>query len=276
MMKVLNGAELASYIQERQAKQVRALRQAWLVLPKLAIIRTSDSPVIDVYVRLKARYGEEILVDVDIHYVDEDKALALIAELNADDTVHGIIVQLPLDDPSRTDELVNAVAPEKDVDALGVSAAFDAATPMAINWLLAGYNVELKGKIIVLVGEGRLVGAPLARMWRASGHQVTVVSEPTDGLAQIVQTADVLVTAAGVPGLITSDMLRPDTVVVDAGTSSEGGKIVGDVSADVRDRHDLTITPEKGGVGPLTICALFDNVIRSARAVATAKDQATS
>lgn len=272
-MKLLNGAELADYIEERQAKQVRALRQAWDVFPKLAIIQTSDDPVINMYVRLKSKYGEEILVDVENHRVDEDQALELIQALNTDETIHGIIVQLPLGDPSRTDELVRAVSPAKDVDALGEKPDFDAATPVAINWLLAGYNVDLKNKNIVIVGEGRLVGAPLANMWRNSGYTVTVVPEPTDQLAGIIADADIVVTATGVAGLITSDMLRPETVVVDAGTSSENGRVVGDVAADVRDRHDLTITPEKGGVGPLTICALFDNVIRSARVVATSKDQ---
>ncbi|MEO5499781.1 MAG: bifunctional 5,10-methylenetetrahydrofolate dehydrogenase/5,10-methenyltetrahydrofolate cyclohydrolase [Candidatus Saccharimonadales bacterium] len=275
-MKLLNGAELADYIEERQAKQVRALRQASAVFPKLAIIQTSDDPVIDMYVRLKSKYGEEILVDVETHRVDEDQAHELIKKLNADDTIHGIIVQLPLGDPSRTDELVNTVSPTKDVDALGTKPNFDPATPVAISWLLAGYNVDLKHKNIVIVGEGRLVGAPLAAMWRNSGHTVTVVAEPTDQLASIIGDADIVVTATGKAGIITSDMLRPETVVVDAGTSSENGKIVGDVAADVRDRHDLTITPEKGGVGPLTICALFDNVIRSAKAVATVKDQENS
>ena len=275
-MKLLNGAELSDYIKERQAKQVRALRQAWHVHPKLAIIQTIDDPVIDTYVRLKKSYGDDILVDVESHRVSEDDALKLIGELNEDETVYGIIVQLPLSDTSRTDELLGAVAPEKDVDALGPESQYDPATPMAINWLLAGYNVDLKTKKILIVGEGRLVGAPLASMWRASGHDVTVVSEPTEDLASLVQEADIVVTATGVPGLITSEMLRPDTVVVDAGTSSEGGKIVGDVAKEVRERHDLTITPEKGGVGPLTICALFDNVIRSARAVATQQDQASS
>lgn len=274
-MKLLNGSELASYIKERQAKQVRALRQAWKVLPKLAIIQTTDNPVIDTYVRLKTAYGQDILVDVETHRVSEDEALQLIQELNQDDSVHGIIVQLPLSDETRTEELVEAVDPAKDVDALGSRAVLDPATPMAINWLLAGYNVGLNGKEIVIVGEGRLVGAPLARMWRNSGHNVTVVSEPTDDLAQIVQGADIVVTATGSAGLITSDMLRPEVVVVDAGTSSEGGKILGDVAADVRERHDLTITPEKGGVGPLTICALFDNVIRAARATIP-PDQASS
>lgn len=275
-MKSLNGAELASYIKERQAKQVRALRQAWQVFPKLAIIQTVDDPVIDTYVRLKSVYGADILIEVDIHRVDEDGAAELIADLNTDDTVHGIIIQLPLADLTRTDELVSLVSPEKDVDALGPEATLDPATPMAINWLLAGYNVDLRSKHIVIVGEGRLVGGPLAKMWRNSGYDVAVVSEPSDDLAAIVQTADVVVTATGTPGLITSEMLRPDTVVVDAGTASENGRIVGDVAEDVRERHDLKITPLKGGVGPLTICALFDNVIRSARAVATRQDQAST
>lgn len=275
-MKLLNGAELSDYIKERQAKQVRALRQAWHIDPKLAIIQTVDDPVINTYVRLKKAYGQDVLVDVETHHVNEDEALQLIETLNSDDSVYGIIVQLPLADPARTDELLQAVSPDKDVDALGPNAAFDAATPVAINWLLAGYNVDLKGKKIVIVGEGRLVGAPLAHMWRNSGFDVTVVGEPSDDLASIVQMADIVVTATGVAGLITSDMLRPDTVVVDAGTASEDGRIVGDVADDVRERHDLTITPQKGGVGPLTICALFDNVIRSARTVATLKDQASS
>lgn len=276
MMKVLNGSELAGYIKERQAKQVRGLRQASFVFPRLAIIQTSDNPVIDTYVRLKRAYGEDIQVDVDDYRLKEDEALVKIQELNDDPTVHGIIIQLPLGDSSRTDELINAVSPAKDVDALGVESSFDAATPMAINWLLAGYNVDLVGKHIVVVGEGRLVGAPLARMWKDSGYSVTVVSEPTKELTSTVRLAEVVITATGVPGLITSEMLRPDTVVVDAGTSSEGGKIVGDVAADARERHDLTMTPEKGGVGPLTICALFDNVIRSARTVAATRDQAST
>jgi len=276
MMKLLDGSELAAYIKERQAKQVRGLRQAWQVFPKLAIVQTSDSPVIATYVRLKRVYGEDVLIDVELHTVSEDEALVRIDELNHDETVHGIIIQLPLADESRTDELLRAVSPEKDVDALASRKYFDAATPMAINWLLAGYNVDLQGKKIVLVGEGRLVGAPLAQMWQNSGYDVTVVSEPTENLKTVIQTADVVVTATGVPGLITSEMLRPETVVVDAGTASEGGKIVGDVAPDVRKRHDLVITPEKGGVGPLTICALFDNVIRSARRVATQQDQAST
>ena len=264
-MKQLNGSELAAFIKERQARQVRALLQASHVQPRLAIVKTSNDPVIATYVRLKKRYGEDILVAVDVYEVPQSEAAAKIEELNADPTVHGIILQLPLADPSQTEELVKLVASHKDIDALGPDAAFDPATPMAINWLLAGYNVDLANKNIVMVGHGRLVGAPLTRMWRDSGLQVTVVDRSTPDIAQVVQQADVVVTAVGVPGLIKSSMLRPDTVVVDAAVASEDGKLVGDLEPAIRERHDLTITPEKGGVGPLTVSALFENVIRAAR-----------
>lgn len=265
-MKLLNGSELAGFIKERQAKQVRALRQAHGVFPRLAIVQTIDDPVIDMYVRLKRAYGEDILVDVDIHRVSLEEVSALLAALNEDAMIHGIIVQLPLSDIAQTENVLAGIALTKDVDALVPDSPFDAATPTAINWLLAGYNVDLVGKKIVIVGEGRLVGAPLAKMWRNSGLDVTVVPGPIDELEDIVKTADIVVTATGVAGLITSDMIRPDVVVIDAGTSSEDGRIVGDVAADVRERHDIAITPEKGGVGPLTVSALFDNVIRAARA----------
>ena len=264
-MKILNGKELAEFIQERQAKQVRGLRQAEHVAPKLAIVVTIDHPAIETYIRMKQRYGTEILIDVDIHRVDQANVPALIEQLNRDDSVHGIIVQLPLTDPSQTSEICNLVASQKDVDALGVHAVYDPATPMAILWLLAGYNVDLVGKKIVLVGRGKLVGAPLERVLLAAGHDVVVVDRTTEHPEAVVPTADILVTATGIPGLVTSEMIKPGAVVVDAGVAGEEGKTVGDLADDVRERIDLTITPEKGGVGPLTICALFDNVIRAAR-----------
>jgi len=265
-VKLLNGSELASYIKVRQAQQVRALRQAHHVFPKLAIIQTIDDPVIDTYVRLKKRYGEDILIDVEFHKVAQADALSAIEKLNADDSVHGVIIQLPLAEPSETEKLVNAVSPHKDVDALGEKPDFDPATPMAINWLLAGYNVALANRKIAIVGNGRLVGKPLAAMWRNSGFDVTVIDDKTPNMKEIIRDSEIIVTAAGAPGIITDDMIGPDRVVVDAATASENGKIVGDVAAEVRERHDLTITPEKGGVGPLTVTALFDNVIRAARA----------
>ncbi len=264
-MKLLNGSELAGFIKGRQAHEVRGLRQARGINPKLAIVVTIDHPAIEVYMRMKTRYGADILIDVETHRIAQEDAPATIAQLNADPSVHGIIVQLPLEDPTQTDAIVNLVAPEKDVDALGKDATLDPATPLAILWLLAGYNVDLNGRKIVLVGRGKLVGAPLERMLRASGYDVEVVDRKTSDMKSVVRQADVIVTATGQPGLIVSDMIKEGAVVVDAGVAGEQGKTVGDLADDVYERDDLTITPRKGGVGPLTICALFDNVIRAAR-----------
>lgn len=268
-MKVLNGKELAEFIQERQGQQVRALIQAHDIQPKLAIIVTVENPVIDLYMRLKQEYGANMRVEVDVHRVEQSEVPALIEQLNADDSVHGIIVQLPLADPKQTDDIVNLVAANKDVDALGVNASFDPATPTAIMWLLAGYNVELRGKQILLIGRGKLVGAPLERMLIASGLDVTVADRSTSNLAETVAAADIIVTATGSPAILYADMIKQGAVVVDAGVASENGKTVGDVAADVYDRDDLTLTPVRGGVGPLTVCALFDNVIRAARLTIT-------
>lgn len=271
MTKILNGRDLADFIKERQAHQVRGLIQHDHIQPKLAIIQTVDNPVIDTYVRLKKSYGADILIDVDVYKISQNEAIDLIKKLNQDDSVHGIIVQLPLENPDETDQIVNSVKSEKDVDGLGEHAILDPATPMAINWLLAGYNVELRGKNIVIVGNGRLVGKPLARMWRNSNLEVKVLDSSCEDLSGELAQADIIVTATGVPSLIKSEDINVGAVVVDAGTAAEHGKIVGDLAPDLHERSDLTITPEKGGVGPLTIVALMDNVIRSARLKADSK-----
>lgn len=266
MTKILNGTELVGYIKERQAREVRALRQASKIFPKLAIIKSKGaSSVIDTYVRMKQRYSDDILIETVIKTLDESDMPAEITRLNNDKTVHGIIVQLPLDDKAKTDEIVNIVAPEKDVDGLSENSQFYSATAMAVTWLLAGYAIELKGKKITLVGNGRLVGKPLAALWQSSGYDVTVLDSRHTDIGSVLRESSIIVTATGVPHLITSDMVPLKAVVVDAGTASENGVILGDVDASVRERGDLTITPEKGGVGPLTITALFDNVITAAK-----------
>ncbi len=263
-MKLLNGLELAGFIKERQAHAVRALRQAHKVSPKLVIIQTLDDPVINTYVRLKKAYGADILVDVDHYMIEQDEVKVMIEKLNQDDSVHGIILQLPLRDRNQTTELCNLVAPAKDVDALGEAATMDPATPMAIMWLLAGYNIELAGKKILVIGNGQLVGRPLSKRLKNSGYDVTVADRSTEDLAGLSLESDIVVTATGRPAIIYPAMLKHGAVVVDAGVASEEGKIVGDVDSSVYERDDLTITPQKGGVGPLTICSLFENVITSA------------
>ena len=264
-MKLLNGRELAEFIKERQAHQVRNLRQAHKISPKLAIIRTNPDPVVDSYMKLKQDYGEDILVEVDVHTIGQSEALKRIAELNKDPNVHGIIVQIPLPDPTQTTDILNSVGSGKDVDGLAEKTNFDPATPMAISWLLAGYNIDLSGKNIVIVGHGRLVGKPLAKMWQNSGYNVVIADRSVKNLSDVTREADVLVCATGVPGLIKQDMVKDNAVIVDAGVATDSNGLVGDVALEVRELPNITITPEKGGVGPLTVCPLFDNVIRAAR-----------
>jgi methylenetetrahydrofolate dehydrogenase (NADP+)/methenyltetrahydrofolate cyclohydrolase len=275
MTKLLNGSELASYIKERQARDVRSLQQAHNVFPKLAIIRTNPDPVVDSYMKLKRDYGNDIKIDVAVHTIDQKEAIKCIKELNKDDTVHGIIVQIPIPDPTQTNEILNSVSGDKDVDGLSEEASFDGPTPMAINWLLAGYNIDLRSKNIVIVGHGRLVGKPLAKLWQKSGLKVTVADKSVNNLGDMTREADVLVCATGVPQLITKNMVKDNAVIVDAGVATNSNGLVGDVAAEVRTLPNIVITPEKGGVGPLTISALFENVIRAARQNTTPQQPTT-
>jgi methylenetetrahydrofolate dehydrogenase (NADP+)/methenyltetrahydrofolate cyclohydrolase len=263
-MKILNGSELAGYIKGRQLRAVSALTQSYGIIPKLAIIQVKDDPVINTYVRLKNRYGSEIGVEVETFKPKQSDIKQVIDDLNADESVHGIIVQLPLEDTAQTDEIVNMVTHSKDVDALADKSDFDPATPTAILWLLAGYNIELKGKDILIVGKGKLVGSPLNKMLKASGLNVKVADRSVTNLSELTLDADVIVTATGSPAILYSSMIKPGAVVVDAGVASEEGKTVGDLANDIYERDDLTLTPRKGGVGPLTVCSLFENVIKAA------------
>lgn len=260
-MKILNGKDLAGYIKERQAHEVAGMRRK----PRLAILRDSDNPVITKYVQLKQRYGDDIGVEVvDVFAAGEEALRARILEANADSGVDGVIIQLPLLDKELTDELTGMIAPEKDVDGLSGREAFDSATATAILWLLAGYDINLTGKKVAIVGRGKLVGAPLFKMLSASGVEAEIFHRGSD-LAKL-KDFDIIVTATGVPGLITPEMVAPGTVIVDAGTASEHGILVGDVAPEVRERGDLAaITPVVGGVGPLTVTCLFEHVIEAAR-----------
>lgn len=265
-MKVLNGSELAGFIKERQAKQVRSLKARGI--KRLLIIRDSDNPVIMKYVRLKQRYGADIGIEVEDYKSDTANDIAnKISSANSDNSVAGIIIQLPLatTEKARVNELCALIAPEKDVDGLGEPAKYDSATATAILWLLTGYDIDLMGKKIAIVGRGKLVGAPLFRMFTDSGYKAELFHRGSD-LTKLKQY-DIIITATGVPALISDEMIKPGAVVVDAGTASEDGVLKGDVADSVRNRDDLAaITPVIGGVGPLTIAALFEHVLQACSA----------
>jgi len=266
-MKVLGGSELAMFVKNRQAKQVRALRQAHHTIPKLCIVMSKNSDeVIRTYVRMKQRYAEDILIEVEVLECEQADMLAAIEGANANPSIDGIIVQLPIDDVSKTDEIVNTIASKKDVDGLGEHAAFVSATAEAVDWLLAGNGVELEGKKIAIVGKGKLVGGPLEKMWHARGFNISMIDTKTPDADEVIRSSKLVVSGTGVPGRLHNKNISPGTIVVDAGTASEEGAIVGDMADELYDRTDLRVTPKKGGVGPLTVVVMFDHVIRAALA----------
>ncbi|MBI4034570.1 bifunctional 5,10-methylenetetrahydrofolate dehydrogenase/5,10-methenyltetrahydrofolate cyclohydrolase [Candidatus Saccharibacteria bacterium] len=265
-MALLEGKRLAAEIKQRHTNEAARLL-AHGIMPQLAIIQVKDDPVINTYVKLKQIYGQDIGVQVVVHKPSQTKTPDLINKLNNTAGVHGIIVQLPLPDPAGTDEVVNLVEPSKDVDALGRRAQFQPATPMAILWLLEGNHIKLDDKKVLLIGRGKLVGGPLEKILKSRGIEVTVIDQPTPDLSRLTKKADIIITATSSPGVVHADMLHSGAVVVDAGVAAEEGRVVGDVDPDVYKRDDVTITPQKGGVGPLTVCALFENLLQAANAI---------
>jgi methylenetetrahydrofolate dehydrogenase (NADP+) / methenyltetrahydrofolate cyclohydrolase len=250
----LDGRDVAGFIKQRHAGQVRGLATP----PRLAIVRQGATPATDMYLRVKQQYGADIGVTVDTYTEAPANLLARINALNNDDDVTGILVELPMaDDPGLTDQALAAVAPAKDVDGLAPQSPFEVVTPKAILWLLAAYNVAITGPVAV-VGQGRLVGKPLADSLAASGLAVTRIDDTVADLAAALRPATLVVTATGQPGLITADMLAVGATVVDAGAPKS------ELAADVLARDDLTVTPNPGGVGPMVVAALFDNLLIAA------------
>lgn len=257
MTKLLYGRDLAGFIKQRHVAQVAALPAP----PRLAIIRSRDNEAGDRYLKMKRAYGEDIGVPVDLYVETGPQAiLDRIAALNADTSVTGILIQLPLTDAGITDAALAAIAPAKDIDGLGPNSPYEAGTPKAALWLLAAHNIDLRGRIVV-VGQGRLVGKPLADRLERAGLDVVRCDIHTPDLRAETLQADILFTGTGQPGLIKSDMVKPGAVLVDTGSPT------GELEPALYDRQDLTaITPNPGGVGPMTVTSLFDNLLIAAQA----------
>lgn len=260
----LDGNELASYIKQRHAGEIRAMR----VKPKLAIIMHPDSGVATrTYVeRTKKGYAIDVGADCEIHEVamGTTALIEFIQRLNADESINGIIIQLPYADVD-TEQVLAAVAPHKDIDGLGPESNFDMPTPQAILWILAAYNLAYKDKKVAVVGQGRLVGAPVADMLEGSGAIVARCDSETKDLKAVTLDSDIIISATGQPKLITPDMVRPGTIIIGAGTSDVGGQTKGDLDKDLYKDETLKIARNTGGVGPVTVAALFDNLLIATR-----------
>ncbi len=253
-MKLLTGKDIAGFLQERHMSQVAGLHPK----PRLAIIRSKDNEAGDRYLKMKRKYGEEIGVGVDLYVETSDTILDRIHALNADPAVTGVIIQLPLSDPEITAKATAAVALAKDVDGLAPGSAFEAATPKASLWLLAAHGIDIAGTIVV-VGQGKLVGKPLADRLEASGHHVIRCDINTKDLKAETLKADILFTGTGQEHLITPDMIKPGAYLVDTGAPRA------EFHPDLYQRQDLGgITPNPGGVGPMTVVSLFDNLLIAA------------
>lgn len=265
-MKYIYGTDLSLYVKERQAKQVRALRQAHHTIPKLMIVMSQNATqAIRTYVEMKRRYAADILIDVEIREANQETVFEVLDKANSDEAVHGIIVQLPFGDESKLQAVLDKIAPQKDVDGLGARAEFMSATAQAIDWLLAGNSISLEDKKIAVVGRGRLVGGPLGQMWRERGLDVTVLDKTTTDNDATLKASKLIVSGTGSPGILHNANVMPGSIVVDAGTASEAGVIMGDAAAELYERSDLIMTPKKGGVGPLTVTVMFDHVILAAQ-----------
>jgi methylenetetrahydrofolate dehydrogenase (NADP+) / methenyltetrahydrofolate cyclohydrolase len=274
---IIDGKSLAAAVRAAQKSAVDSLA-ARGVRPGLAAVLAGDDPASRVYVRNKARACEETGVRSEVHEfpegVSESTLLECIARLNADPSVHGILVQLPLPRHLAADRVLAAVSPNKDVDgfhAVNLGAlvqgrpGFVPGTPAGVMRLLEHGEVALAGKQAVIVGRSTIVGKPLSLLLLQKDATVTICHSKTVDLATITRRADVLIAAVGSPKLITAGMVKPGACVIDVGVNRMAdGKLAGDVDFAAVKEVAGSITPVPGGVGPMTVAMLIVNTVRSA------------
>jgi methylenetetrahydrofolate dehydrogenase (NADP+)/methenyltetrahydrofolate cyclohydrolase len=269
----MDGKALAARVRAEVAREVEQIGRA----VGLATVLVGDDQASAIYVRRKQEACEEVGIEPIHHELSADapeqELLALVAELNSDERVTGILVQLPLPDHMDEGRVIRSLAPVKDVDGFHpVSAGhllqgeptFVAATPAGIMEILRAYEIPLLGARAVVVGRSNIVGKPMALLLLGEHATVTVCHSRTRDLAAVVREADVVVAAVGRAGMVTRDMVKAGAAVVDVGINRVDGKVVGDVAEDVSEVAGH-LTPVPGGVGPMTIASLLRNTVRAAR-----------
>jgi methylenetetrahydrofolate dehydrogenase (NADP+)/methenyltetrahydrofolate cyclohydrolase len=272
MATLMEGPPLAARIRAEVADEVRELGRLGLVT-----VQVGDDPASTVYLRLKHEAAQQAGIESDDRklpeHISEDDLLALLAELNADDAVDGILVQLPL--PPHLDEarVVRGIDAVKDVDGIHPFNAGQLylgrptlvpATPLGIMALLAEHRIPLEGAEAVVVGRSDIVGKPIAHLLLQANATVTICHSRTADLARYTLEADVLVVAVGSPELVTADMVKRGAAVVDVGVNRTDDGLVGDVDPEAANLAGF-ITPVPGGVGPMTIAMLLRNAVKAAR-----------
>ncbi|MBA3034197.1 MAG: bifunctional methylenetetrahydrofolate dehydrogenase/methenyltetrahydrofolate cyclohydrolase FolD [Gammaproteobacteria bacterium] len=276
--RILDGNALSQIVRAELAEKAAALKATQNIVPCLAVILVGEDPASAVYVRNKVaaceKAGFRSIKETYPPNVEPMVVLGKIAALNADPSVHGILVQLPLPKQFDAEAVLEAISPEKDVDgfhAENVGALmqgnprFVPCTPCGVMKMLASENVPLKGAEAVIVGRSNIVGKPMAMLLLAESCTVTICHSRTKDLAFHTRRADILVAAVGQPKMITGDMIKPGATVIDVGINrTPEGKLCGDVDFETAKEVAGLITPVPGGVGPMTITMLLANTLESA------------
>jgi methylenetetrahydrofolate dehydrogenase (NADP+)/methenyltetrahydrofolate cyclohydrolase len=282
--RIIDGNAMAAQIREEVKEEVGALTSRYGIQPGLEVILIGDNPASAIYVRNKGRASEKVGIRSETHHlpatVTTQEVLDLIDRLNADDTVHGLFVQLPVPDQVDEKALQRRISPAKDVDGLNpinvglLSLGEDClvpATPSGIIEMLKREDLPIYGQNVTIVGRSNIVGKPFYMLCLREHATPTICHTRTRDLAAETRRGDILVAAVGVPGLIKADMVKPGAVVVDVGTSrvddpstEKGWRWGGDVEFDAVKEVASVITPVPGGVGPLTIAMLLKNCAKAA------------
>jgi methylenetetrahydrofolate dehydrogenase (NADP+)/methenyltetrahydrofolate cyclohydrolase len=280
MAVIIDGSKIAQDIRNEVRLAVGALKERKRVVPGLAVILVGEDPASKIYVGKKAQDCAEVGF-LSREYklpvtTTEDQLLNIIRELNSDQTIHGMLVQLPVPKHIRPDKIIEAIDPRKDVDGfhpynVGRLAAGNplhpSCTPAGIMELFDRSGIEISGKEAVVVGRSNIVGKPMALMLLARNATVTICHTRTRDLACVTRRADILVAAAGRAQMIKGDMVKDGVVIIDVGTNRlDNGKLVGDVDFAAVSQRASYITPVPGGVGPMTRAMLLKNTLNAALA----------
>ena len=271
-MTLIDGKKVAEKCKKNIEERIKKLNK----MPGFAVIRIGEDEASKIYVRLKHKMSEELGINFTEYHLDEDvtqkELISLIKKLNVDDKVDGILLQSPIPYHLNILEAFQTIAPEKDIDGFSPinvgklvqrQECFAACTPTGVMTMLKEYNISIEGKHAVVIGRSNIVGRPMAELLLNANATVTICHSKTQNLADIVKTADILVVAIGKPKFITADMIKEGAVVVDVGINRipDSKKIVGDVDFENVKEKCSYITPVPGGVGPMTIMTLMDNVV---------------
>lgn len=280
--KILDGKKLAAEIQQELAEEVAAFVGSGNVVPKLAAVLVGDDPASEVYVRNKQRACQQVAIESELHRlaedVSQDDVLHLLTKLNQDESVHGVLVQLPLPATVDAEVVLRSVWPSKDVDAFHPenvgrivqgTPRFLPCTPQGIQELLLRNGIETAGRHVVVLGRSDIVGRPMANMLSNRGvggdATVTLCHSKTEDLPEMTRQADLLIVAIGRPRFVTAEMVKRGAAVIDVGINRIADGLVGDVDFESVCEVASAITPVPGGVGPLTVAMLLRNTLFAAR-----------